>query len=230
MSYSKVPLIVDVVMMCYTIRSAASGLVLPCTLVVSFLVGYMVFLWVAHCYYWSLMVTPGCMSVTAGSSRFVLALQTVFEGTNRLRAFNWNNLLHGSEGGCVMVSCQEPVSFEYVGPRGHFIFENVDSLKKVVILPEDMLPKEISCELGDTICEIVAPEVESGPTRSNGGLPWPFFTCLPGGLPLLNTFGCNSPSSPSWLRFSTKLTDESENDKAKMLCFIIDHGINETVA
>ncbi|GJU58855.1 hypothetical protein Tco_1236621 [Tanacetum coccineum] len=36
MSYSKVPLIVDVVMMCYTIHSAASGLVLPCTLVVSF--------------------------------------------------------------------------------------------------------------------------------------------------------------------------------------------------
>ncbi|GJR20235.1 hypothetical protein Tco_0968762 [Tanacetum coccineum] len=76
MSYSKVPLIVDVVMMCYTIRSAASGLVLPCTLVVSFPAGYMVFLLVAHCYYWSLVVTPGCMSVTAGSSRFVLALQT----------------------------------------------------------------------------------------------------------------------------------------------------------
>ncbi|GJX40157.1 hypothetical protein Tco_0255147 [Tanacetum coccineum] len=36
----------------------------------------MVFLLVAHCYYWSLVVTPGCMSVTAGSSRFVLALQT----------------------------------------------------------------------------------------------------------------------------------------------------------
>ncbi|GJZ63389.1 hypothetical protein Tco_0619810 [Tanacetum coccineum] len=76
--YSNVqmPLIVDVVMMCYTIRSAASGLVLPCTLVVSFPAGYMVFLLVAHCYYWSLVVTPGCMSVTAGSSRFVLALQT----------------------------------------------------------------------------------------------------------------------------------------------------------
>ncbi|GJZ10056.1 hypothetical protein Tco_0544815 [Tanacetum coccineum] len=80
MSYSKVPLIVDVVMMCYTIRSAASGLVLPCTLVVSFPAGYMVFLLVAHCYYWSLVVTPGCMSVTAGSSRFVLALQTVSIG------------------------------------------------------------------------------------------------------------------------------------------------------
>ncbi|GJX18083.1 ribonuclease H-like domain-containing protein [Tanacetum coccineum] len=81
MSYSKVPLIVDVVMMCYTIRSAASGLVLPCTLVVSFPAGYMVFLLVAHCYYWSLVVTPGCMSVTAGSSRFVLALQTLEKGT-----------------------------------------------------------------------------------------------------------------------------------------------------
>ncbi|GJR72573.1 hypothetical protein Tco_0084938 [Tanacetum coccineum] len=80
MSYSKVPLIVDVVMMCYTIRSAASGLVLPCTLVVSFPAGYMVFLLVAHCYYWSLVVTPGCMSVTAGSSRFVLALQMVSIG------------------------------------------------------------------------------------------------------------------------------------------------------
>ncbi|GJX37402.1 reverse transcriptase domain-containing protein [Tanacetum coccineum] len=56
------------------------GLVLPCTLVVSFPAGYMVFLLVAHCYYWSLVVTPGCMSVTAGSSRFVLALQTVSIG------------------------------------------------------------------------------------------------------------------------------------------------------
>ncbi|GKB45994.1 putative reverse transcriptase domain-containing protein, partial [Tanacetum coccineum] len=46
------------------------GLVLPCTLVVSFPAGYMVFLLVAHCYYWSLVVT-------AGSSRFMLALQTV---------------------------------------------------------------------------------------------------------------------------------------------------------
>ncbi|GJZ61224.1 hypothetical protein Tco_0617361 [Tanacetum coccineum] len=64
MSYSKLLLIVDVVMMCYTIRSAASGLVLPCTLIVSFPAGYMVFLLVA----WSLVVTPGCMSVTAGSS------------------------------------------------------------------------------------------------------------------------------------------------------------------
>ncbi|GJX16023.1 putative ribonuclease H-like domain-containing protein [Tanacetum coccineum] len=45
------------------------GLVLPCTLIVSFPAGYMVFLLVAHCYYWSLLVT-------AGSSRFVLALQT----------------------------------------------------------------------------------------------------------------------------------------------------------
>ncbi|GJZ40269.1 hypothetical protein Tco_0586832 [Tanacetum coccineum] len=80
MSNSKVPLIVDVVMICYTIRSAASGLVLLCTLVVSFPAGYMVFLLVAHCYYWSLVVTPGCMSVTAGSSRFVLALQTVSIG------------------------------------------------------------------------------------------------------------------------------------------------------
>ncbi|GKB47191.1 hypothetical protein Tco_0897944 [Tanacetum coccineum] len=80
MSYSKVPLIVDVVMMCYTIRSAASGLVLPCTLIVSFPAGYMVFLLVVYCYYWSLVVTPGCMSVTAGSSRFVLALQTVSIG------------------------------------------------------------------------------------------------------------------------------------------------------
>ncbi|PWA43799.1 F-box domain, FBD domain, Leucine-rich repeat domain, L domain-like protein [Artemisia annua] len=69
-----------------------------------------------------------------------------------LRVFNWNNLLHGSEGlcGCVTVSCPELVSFEYVGPRGHFIFEKVDSLKKAVILPEDMLQEEISCELGDT--------------------------------------------------------------------------------
>ncbi|GJZ05518.1 hypothetical protein Tco_0539311 [Tanacetum coccineum] len=49
------------------------GLVLPCTLVVSFPAGYMVFLLVAHCYYWSLVVT-------AGSSRFVLALQTVSIG------------------------------------------------------------------------------------------------------------------------------------------------------
>ncbi|GKC82398.1 hypothetical protein Tco_1138115 [Tanacetum coccineum] len=77
MSYPKVPLIVDVVMMWYTIRSAAWGLVLPCTLIVSFHAGYMVFLLVAHCYYWLLVVTPGCMSVTAGSLRFVLALQTV---------------------------------------------------------------------------------------------------------------------------------------------------------
>ncbi|GKA29297.1 F-box domain containing protein [Tanacetum coccineum] len=75
-----------------------------------------------------------------------------------LRVFNWNNLLHGSEGlcGCVTVSCPELVSFEYVGPRGHFIFEKVVSLKKAVILPEDMLQKEISCELGDTICEMLA--------------------------------------------------------------------------
>ncbi|GJY62482.1 hypothetical protein Tco_0463139 [Tanacetum coccineum] len=68
MSYSRVLLIVDVVMMCYTIRSAALGLVLPSTLVVSFPAGYIVFLLVAHCYYWSLVVTPGCMSVTAESA------------------------------------------------------------------------------------------------------------------------------------------------------------------
>ncbi|GJX34051.1 hypothetical protein Tco_0245608 [Tanacetum coccineum] len=54
-------------------RILSPGLVLPCTLVVSFPAGYMVFLLVAHCYYWSLVVT-------AGSSRFVLALQTVSIG------------------------------------------------------------------------------------------------------------------------------------------------------
>ncbi|GJT12287.1 hypothetical protein Tco_0859329, partial [Tanacetum coccineum] len=65
MSYSNVPLIVDVVMICYTIRSAASGLVLLCTLVVSFPAGYMVFLLFTICdgssngFYWLCYIPTG---------------------------------------------------------------------------------------------------------------------------------------------------------------------------
>ncbi|GKA73391.1 F-box domain containing protein [Tanacetum coccineum] len=56
------------------------------------------------------------------------------------------------------VSCPELVVFECVGLRvkNHFIFEQVDSLRKAVILPEYILQKQISFELGDTVCELLA--------------------------------------------------------------------------
>ncbi|GKB77129.1 hypothetical protein Tco_0944024, partial [Tanacetum coccineum] len=56
------------------------------------------------------------------------------------------------------VSYPELVVFECVGLRvkNHFIFEQVDSLRKAVILPEYILQKQMSFELGDIVCELLA--------------------------------------------------------------------------
>ncbi|PWA36380.1 F-box domain, FBD domain, Leucine-rich repeat domain, L domain-like protein [Artemisia annua] len=55
-------------------------------------------------------------------------------------------------------SCPELVIFECVGHvvKNHFILENVDSLKKAVILPHCILRNKVSSQLGDTICELLA--------------------------------------------------------------------------
>ncbi|GJY28277.1 F-box domain containing protein [Tanacetum coccineum] len=45
------------------------------------------------------------------------------------------------------------MSFEYVGRRREVILEEVDSLKKAVIHPEDMLQQKISPTLGKTVCK-----------------------------------------------------------------------------
>ncbi|PWA55658.1 F-box domain, FBD domain, Leucine-rich repeat domain, L domain-like protein [Artemisia annua] len=67
------------------------------------------------------------------------------------------NIIYGHNGTwCgVKVCCPELVSFEFVGHRGHLIFENVDRLKKAVILPNDVMQQEISFELGDTGCKML---------------------------------------------------------------------------
>ncbi|PWA65100.1 F-box domain, FBD domain, Leucine-rich repeat domain, L domain-like protein [Artemisia annua] len=75
------------------------------------------------------------------------------------------NIIYGHNGTwCgVKVCCPELMSFEYVGHRGRLIFENLDRLKKAVILPNDVMQQEISSELGDTGCKMLdkIPNVES---------------------------------------------------------------------
>ncbi|GJY21274.1 F-box domain containing protein [Tanacetum coccineum] len=69
----------------------------------------------------------------------------------------WDNVIYGHNGTwCgVKVCCPELVAFEYVGHRGRLIFENVDRLKKAVILHNDVMQQEISSELGNTVCKML---------------------------------------------------------------------------
>ncbi|GJR13637.1 F-box domain containing protein [Tanacetum coccineum] len=54
------------------------------------------------------------------------------------------------------VACPELVSFESVGPRGELVLENLVSLKKAVILPQDEMQERVLSILGDDLCEVLA--------------------------------------------------------------------------
>ncbi|PWA73475.1 F-box domain, FBD domain, Leucine-rich repeat domain, L domain-like protein [Artemisia annua] len=59
---------------------------------------------------------------------------------------------------CIKVSCPELLLLELVSleVKDHLILLNVDCLKKVLILPQFILQKKVSSQLGDTIWELVA--------------------------------------------------------------------------
>ncbi|PWA76895.1 F-box domain, FBD domain, Leucine-rich repeat domain, L domain-like protein [Artemisia annua] len=80
-------------------------------------------------------------------------LKTLRIHKQRKRVCGWGIYYFG-----LKVSCPELVFFECVGlaVQNHFILENVDSLKKAVILPHCILQNKVSSELGDTICELLA--------------------------------------------------------------------------
>ncbi|PWA50394.1 F-box domain, FBD domain, Leucine-rich repeat domain, L domain-like protein [Artemisia annua] len=71
---------------------------------------------------------------------------------------NWKNVLYGNiaDFWCgLKVCCPKLLNFEYVGRRGELILEDVDSLKKAVIHPEDMLQQKISPTLGKTVSKLL---------------------------------------------------------------------------
>ncbi|PWA98405.1 F-box domain, FBD domain, Leucine-rich repeat domain, L domain-like protein [Artemisia annua] len=87
-------------------------------------------------------VDPICISSTKLKTLTILYRDNVIYGHNGI----WCG---------VKVCCPELVSFEYIGHRGRLIFENVDRLKKAVILPNDVMQQEISSELGNTVCKML---------------------------------------------------------------------------
>ncbi|PWA73474.1 F-box domain, FBD domain, Leucine-rich repeat domain, L domain-like protein [Artemisia annua] len=88
---------------------------------------------------------------------FIRILDPVCVSSSKLKTLiirNWKNVWSGLklDFWCgLKVSCPQLVYFEYVGRRCEIILEDVRSLKKAVIHPEDLLQQRISPTLGKTV-------------------------------------------------------------------------------
>ncbi|GJR95237.1 hypothetical protein Tco_0267411 [Tanacetum coccineum] len=106
-------------------------------------------------YAWASLILAGCTEL-----RIIGRVRISSPKLKTLIIRNWKNTIYRLQGCMLWICCPELVSFEFefdcTYERYVLILENINSLKKAVILPDDKMHHSISHGMGDNICKVLA--------------------------------------------------------------------------